>query len=78
MGIVAKINIKIDKISINSAIFIVKNNHIFECFIFKIPFIIARRVKFKSLNDSLIVIYIYNTQVKNYIIVKVEYALLLM
>ena len=39
--IVARINIKINKISVNSAIFMVKNNQIFKRLIFGTPFIIA-------------------------------------
>ena len=77
MGIVTGINVKVSEILINSAIFIIKNNQIFKCFILKIPFIMIGRVNFKSLNNSLIIIYIYNAQNKNRIIVKTIYALLL-
>ena len=78
VGIVTGISIKINKILVNSAIFIIKNNQIFEYFIFRTLFIMAGRVNFKSLNDGLIIIYIYNTQDKNCTIVKTVYAPLLM
>ena len=72
--IITKINIKINKILINNAIFIVKNDQIFECLIFGTFFIIVGRVNFKSLNNGLIIIYMYNAQDKNYIIVKAVHA----
>ena len=72
--IIIRINIKIDEISVNSAIFIIKNNQIFKYFIFETPFIIARQVNFKNLNNSLIIIYMYNMQSKNCIMVKTIYT----
>ena len=39
--IVVKINIKVSKILVNNAIFIIKNNQIFEYFIFKTPFLMV-------------------------------------
>ena len=72
--IIIKISIKIGKTLINSVIFVIKNNQIFEYFIFRISFIIVGRVNFKSLNNSLIVIYVYNAQDKNCIIVKAVYT----
>ena len=75
--IVTGISVKINEISVNSAIFIVKNNQIFEYLIFRTSFIMAGRVNFKSLNNSSMVIYIYNAQGKNYTMVKAVHAPLL-
>ena len=77
MGIIAKINVKVGETLINSAIFIIKNNQIFKRLIFKTSFMIVERINFKSLNNSSIIIYMYNAQDKNCIMVKAVYALLL-
>ena len=65
--IITRVNIKVSKISVNSAIFVIKNNQIFKCLIFKTSVIMIVRINFKSLND--------NAQNKNRIIVKAVYTL---
>ena len=74
IGIVAGISVKISEILINNAIFMIKNDQIFEYLIFGTLFVITGQINFKSLNNSSIIIYIYNVQGKNYTIIKAVYA----